>query len=145
MSRRSSTSLVVHVVTATRRRAALIPPTHDEWVRETMQAIARTWHSDLLAVGGAADHLHLVVRFPPTLSISTLAGYFKGASAHHWNLEPAMPNRLEWQDGFWAETWHTDAIGGLVRYVRTQREHHRRDRTPEPWEFALGLLPIAPE
>jgi REP element-mobilizing transposase RayT len=35
-----------------------------------------------IAIGGIVDHVHLLVRFPPTLPLTKLIGEVKGASSH---------------------------------------------------------------
>jgi putative transposase len=106
----SATTLLVHVVWSTHGRARS------------------------LAVGNAADHVHTLVRHPPTLAVAELAQRLKGASARA--LLPALQRRGDhlWQAGYWAETVAPHDLRAVVAYIRDQRTHHELADLREPWE-----------
>jgi REP-associated tyrosine transposase len=132
---RSVVRFIVHVVWSTHDRVpTLAQPACDAWLAETLSALARARRAEVLAVGNADDHVHVVVRLPSTLALATLVHALKGASSHAWNHRPSASTPLSWQDGYWAESCDPDDLGELFDYVRSQRNHHATPHAPEPWE-----------
>jgi putative transposase len=131
----ASSRLFVHLVWSTRHRAPWLEPCHDASLAALLERKARSLHCVLLAVGNAADHVHVLVQHPPRLSVSQIAHRLKGASS--WALHRAGVASTEthvWQVGYWAESVGYRDLDPLVPYVREQRVRHRDDVTSEPWE-----------
>ncbi len=134
---RSSCEILVHVVWATRRREALLPGSRDGWLHSVLHELAARCETELLAAGNTDDHVHLVIRPPPTREFSFVVQCLKGGSSHAWNHATEQTHRLEWQDGYWAESVSPSGLSGVRRYVSDQRRRHEFMRVPEPWELAL--------
>jgi len=79
-----------------------------------------------LAIGGVNDHIHLLVRFDPTLSISKLVGQVKGASAHAINHAVRPGYLFKWQDGYGAFTISKRSVDSVSAYVLNQKARHAR-------------------
>jgi putative transposase len=93
---RSHSELYVHLVWATWDRAPWVVPEARASVYRCIEEQALKYDSHVVAVGGVADHVHVVARFPARLSVSDLAKQLKGASSHHANdMRLARPFR--WQ------------------------------------------------
>ena len=86
------------------------------------------------AVGGTANHVHLVVSVPPTLLISDWAGKLKGASAYYINHEITRRKVLEWQTGYGVVSFGTKDLEWVKRYVQRQKEHHAQGKVYERLE-----------
>jgi REP-associated tyrosine transposase len=130
----SATTLLVHVVWSTHGRARSLDPSFDPRLALVLETTARRVGCALLAVGNAADHVHTLVRHPPTLAVAELAQRLKGASARA--LLPALQRRGDhlWQAGYWAETVAPHDLRAVVAYIRDQRTHHELADLREPWE-----------
>jgi REP element-mobilizing transposase RayT len=88
----------------------------------------------VLALNGVADHVHLVVTFPTTITIANLVKQVKGVSAHFVNHELAPATSFKWQGYYGAFTisrWDADRV---VHYVKRQKEHHGALDLVEEWE-----------
>src|ERR1039457_1008711 len=53
----------------------------------------------LLAAGGTANHIHLLIALPPTVALSKVMQDFKGNSSHWQNQRG---KKFAWQEGFGA-------------------------------------------
>jgi putative transposase len=126
------TSLFVHFVWATHRRIALLEPSIDAWLGALFMRKARAIDCEILASGVAADHVHVVARHRPRVSVATLVQHLKGASSRAISLQLAY-DRV-WQVGYWAESVGQRDLPALIPYVRDQRAHHTAGAAPEPWE-----------
>ena len=141
----SHTRVVVHFVWATARRAPLIAPESDGWLRAVLERKAGELGCRVLACGNASDHVHVVLPLPPTICIAEIARGLKGTSSHAWNAARAADTRaFSWQAGYWAESVTPSAIESLLRYVTDQRAHHAHRSTPGPWEADLPALDPSP-
>jgi len=78
-----------------------------------------------IAIGGVADHVHMLVSLPPTLSVAKALQLLKGNSSK-WIHEtfPKMPS-FEWQQGYGAFSIGVSGIDATASYIRNQTEHHR--------------------
>ncbi len=65
----SHTEVYVHFVWATWDREALITPQLEIQLYDCIRARCRDMQAHLLACGGVADHLHLLLRLPATRSL----------------------------------------------------------------------------
>jgi putative transposase len=71
------------------------------------------------------DHVHLLVRLPPTVSVSEFIGQVKGATAYRVNHELQPKFKLRWQEGYGVLTLRNDEIPKVSRYIDNQEQHHR--------------------
>src|SRR3954462_13895675 len=78
-----------------------------------------------LAIGGVADHVHMLLTLPATMSVSKAMQLLKGNSSK-WIHETFPKLRsFEWQEGYGAFSIGVSAVDATVAYIRNQAEHHR--------------------
>jgi putative transposase len=77
-----------------------------------------------ICVGGHQDHVHLVFHLSRTRSISETIGTVK-SSTSKW-MKTKGPNDFAWQAGYAAFSVGRGELDSVVRYVRSQEEHHRK-------------------
>jgi REP element-mobilizing transposase RayT len=80
----------------------------------------------VIAIGGIEDHVHVLLRFPTTVSIALLVQRLKGASSHFVTHVAKAPNAFKWQGGYGAFTLTKRAVPLVRSYVLNQAEHHRQ-------------------
>ena len=136
MSSRAHDELVAHLVWAVKNRRPLLEEAGDPERIALFGAKCSDLGALLLAAGCAADHVHVLVRFPAARSLSEVVQRLKGASSRAHNL--SNPNSaFAWQDGFWARSCNPNDLAEITLYIQRQREHHQLQREPELWETAL--------
>ena len=77
------------------------------------------------------DHVHLLVKVPPRLSISQLMGTLKGRTAIRiFNIFPFLRKRPFWGNQFWGKGYCVDSVGlnaeMIQKYVKYQEREERR-------------------
>jgi putative transposase len=77
------------------------------------------------------DHVHLLARLPPTISVADFIGPVKGATAFRVNRDLQPQFRLRWQEGYGVLTLRRDELAKVSRYIDNQEEHHRGARLSE--------------
>ena len=76
------------------------------------------------------DHVHLLVKVPPKLSISTVMGTLKGKSAIRvFQRNPELKTKPYWGNHFWAEGYCVDTVG---LDIETIRKHGKSQDDKEP-------------
>ena len=136
---RSITRLLVHMVWSAQSRVPLLTPDRDVWLAALLERLARRIDSKLVAVGNASDHVHVLVSYPPRLSVVELAHRLKGGSSRALHLETHAV--CSWQTGYWAESVGTRGTEALQNYILAQRIHHSTERRErEPWEVSPATV-----
>ena len=123
--------LYYHIVWATHARE---PHKH----RSFRPALLELVHEEAINRGGQPirhnampDHLHLLVRLPPTVRISDFVGQLKGAVAFRTNQELKPKFKLRWQEGYGVLTLRRDELDRVSRYIDNQEQHHASGRVSQ--------------
>src|SRR5215467_8887162 len=106
---------------------------HFVWATHSREPlIAREWRPELLMIineevklrGGLplrhnamTDHVHLVVRLPPTVLISDFVGKVKGATSFRVNRHINPKFKLQWQEGYGVLSLRIDDLEKVYHYV----------------------------
>jgi len=124
----------IHCVFSTKGRRDAIPPELHERLWAYLQGIARNLGFELLAAGGPANHIHLLIALPPKLPLAEAIQKLK-ANSSRWLGEHEIA--FEWQKGYGAFSVSPSLLNTAQAYIRHQAEHHQKRNFEE--EF-LTLL-----
>jgi REP element-mobilizing transposase RayT len=117
---------LVHVVFATAERRPFIRDEIRERLHEYLCGIARENEIPVFAVGGTADHVHLLISLPRTISIAKCVQLLKSGSSK-WIHENFQGSRtFAWQEGYGAFSVGVSQRATTVKYILAQVEHHKR-------------------
>jgi REP element-mobilizing transposase RayT len=130
-------SLHYHIIFSTKNRERWITPDVEPRLWAYLGGIARDNKIQTLKIGGTADHVHLVLGLPPTLALSKAVQLLKGGSSKWIHETFPVLRQFGWQDGYGAFTVSKSHIAEVIRYVETQREHHRRRTFQEEFRAFL--------
>jgi putative transposase len=76
-------------------------------------------------IGGVADHVHLLLSLPTTISISKGIQLIKGGSSIWIHQSFPKLHNLSWQEGYGAFSVGIAQMPETIRYIEQQPEHHR--------------------
>ena len=129
--------VLLHVVFSTKRRAPLIASEVRERLYPFIGGVVRDEGGALYAIGGVADHIHLLVRWKTDGSIADLMRHVKSRSSK-W-LHESFPSMSDfaWQVGYSVFSVSQSQSDAVKRYIARQEEHHR---TRSFKDELLGLL-----
>ena len=113
----------IHLVFSTKDREKLIAKPLQRKLWAYMAGICK--HNDMLAfaIGGMEDHVHLLFRLPPTITLAHAISVIK-ANSSRWMREHGT--RFAWQKGYGAFSVSSSNVSAVIRYIDTQEHHHRR-------------------
>jgi REP element-mobilizing transposase RayT len=121
----SNTKLLYHSIFSTKGRRAYIKDAVRQRLYPYIESVLRAKGGDLLAIGGTADHVHLLVELPATLPVADAMRLVKTNSSK-WLGETFLTHReFGWQTGYGAFTVSASAREDVIRYIDNQGQHHR--------------------
>lgn len=134
----SLVQIYVHVVFSTRDRAPLISPGIRTPLFGFLGEFLNRAGCPCVAVGGVADHVHLVFRLGKGVDIQHLVGDLKSRSSL-WVKEsyPGHEN-FYWQRGYAAYSLSNGHVDAARRYVQDQEQHHRQESFADELRRILG-------
>jgi len=130
-------SCLIHFVFSTKDRRKFISPEIRDRLFAYVGGIARENDIKAIAVGGIADHVHLLLQLPTTISVAKAAQLLKGGSSK-WihDTFPAFKD-CAWQEGYGAFSVGVSGVEDTIAYINRQEEHHRTKTFEE--EFTAFL------
>lgn len=72
----------MHLIFTTKYRRKIFDRMMFQQIREAFQSAAEILEIEILEMGGEADHVHVLIAYPPKLSISVLVNNLKSISSH---------------------------------------------------------------
>ena len=96
-----------HLVFVTKYRHEVFKDVHLTRMEEIMRDVCTDFETELVEFNGEANHVHLLVNFPPKVALSKLVNSLKGVSSrrlrqeypelvqHYWRAPPADPAKYE--------------------------------------------------
>jgi len=127
-------ALNVHLVFVTKYRRKVITDRVREHLGATCRDVCVKMGAELKDFDGEDDHIHLLVAYPPKLSISRLVNSLKLVSARLLRKRdfPEVRKKL-WGDHFWTPSYYAGSCGGaslqtVKRYIQAQRQPRHPNR-----------------
>ena len=133
----------LHIIFATKHRN---PVFTDISLREEMHAylagIAQNQGSHVHGVGGVEDHIHMLASLPKTKTQSEFIKEIKrGSSIWLKKREPGF-SKFYWQDGYGAFSVSHSGIPNVVRYIKNQEAHHRKENSKDEYMRFLDAYEV---
>ena len=105
--------LHVHLVFVTKFRRNVFTSSVLGALRATFESVCADFNAELCEFDGADDHVHLMVKYPPKVAISTLVNSLKGVSSRmvgqsHGQL---LRDKL-WGGALWSPSYFAGSCGG---------------------------------
>ncbi|CAN7775990.1 IS200/IS605 family transposase [Variovorax sp. LjRoot290] len=129
--RHSVSRLVVHLVCVTKYRRKLFDAKALGWLQLHFAKVCKTMQANLLACDGEADHVHLLIEYPPKHSVSVLVNALKGTSSRLLRVErPDIAERY-WKGVLWSPSYFAVSAGGApLEAIKQYVENQRASSTP---------------
>jgi putative transposase len=131
------TNLLYHVIFSTKCRIPLITNNLQDELYRYIGGIIRAEGGVSLEIGGISDHVHLLVKFKPAISVSEMLGRIKANSSKWANENKMKLRKFGWQEGYGAFSVSESQINPIVKYIRSQEVHHRKQTFQEEYVALL--------
>lgn len=117
----------VHLVFITKYRRNVFTQETLSDLRIIFSSVCKDFEAELIEFNGEDDHVHLLVNYPPKVSVSKLVNSLKGVSSHLIRKKN-YPNILKklWGKALWSPSYFAGSCGGapissIRQYIETQR------------------------
>jgi len=111
----------VHLVFVTKYRRRVFDDDAIERLHPMLRKVCEDFGAQLVEMNGEADHVHLLVNYPPSVSVSRLVNSLKGASSRRLRTErPDIAKRYYWRGALWSPSYFAASCGGAPLEVVRQ-------------------------
>ena len=119
-------NLHAHLVFVTKYRKAVFSRAMLNRMQEIFSAVCQDFESELIEFDGEKDHVHLMIQYPPKISLSKLVNSLKGVSSRY--LRQEFTTKLEkyyWKGVLWSPSYFASSCGGapieiIRQYIQSQ-------------------------
>jgi REP element-mobilizing transposase RayT len=118
-------SLFYHIIFTTKGRRSCIRESWEKRLYEYLGGTIRNLSGIAVEIGGTSDHVHILASFKGKYSLSEIIRDMK-ANSSKWIRRNIDNGFWGWQDGYGAITVSNRDIESVRRYIKGQKEHHRK-------------------
>jgi putative transposase len=125
------TNLLYHILFSTKSREPIITADWKEELYRYLGGIIRAEGGVCLEIGGIEDHVHILAKLKPTISVAEMLKLIKANSSKWVNDHKVIDRGFGWQVGYAAFSVRESQVEAVRHYVRNQEQHHRKQTYQE--------------
>jgi putative transposase len=114
---------LIHLVFSTKDRQPFIPNEKLPELWKYIVGIGKNHKIYVIAVGGMADHVHILFDLPKTMTLADSARIIKSNSSRWMRV---TNRRFSWQDAYGAFGVSESGRDATIAYIVNQAEHHKK-------------------
>lgn len=123
--RHSVSKLVVHLIFTTKYSRKIFDGAMIDQIRQAFLSAAEKLEIEILEMDGEADHVHILVAYPPKLAVSVLVNNLKSISSRQVRILNTHLPKASNSGVIWSRSYFACSAGGatielLKAYVRSQ-------------------------
>ena len=121
--------LHVHLVFVTKYRRGVFTKEILDDLRPVFASVCKNFEAVLVEFDGEDNHVHLLVNYPPKVSLSNLVNSLKGVSSRMIRKKnyPSIRKKL-WGDALWSPSYFAGSCGGAP--ISVLRQYIEQQQTP---------------
>jgi len=116
-------NVLIHCIFSTKQRRDSIPDDLREKLFRYFIGIGRNHEIPVLCAGGTANHAHLLIALPASVSLAKAMQILK-ANSSRWLGEHGFD--FAWQEGYGAFSVSASNLKAVKHYIAHQPEHHAK-------------------
>ena len=120
----------VHLVFVAKYRKKLFTKEILTFMETIFKDVCTSFKAELNEFNGEGDHVHLLVNYPPKVSVSSLVNSLKGVSSRYIRQKkfPTL-HKYIWMDSLWSGSYFAGSCGGaplevIRQYIEQQETPH---------------------
>ncbi len=119
----------VHLVFVTKYRRNVFTKEVLDDLKIFFEKVCLDFESELVEMDGEDDHVHLLVNYPPKVSVSALVNSLKGVSSRMIRKKnyPSIKKKL-WGGALWSPSYFAGSCGGAP--IEIIRQYIEQQQTP---------------
>lgn len=127
--RRCVFDLHVHLVFVAKYRFDVFNKQHIDSLKSIFSGVCNQFEAELVEFDGEEDHVHLLIHYPPKVSLSKLINSLKGVSSRMIKLQHPELNARYYKGALWSPSYFAGSCGGapieiIRQYIEQQKTPH---------------------
>ena len=120
----------VHLVFVTKYRRGVFTKKILDDMRPIFSNVCRDFEAELVEFDGEDDHVHVLVNYPPKVSVSKLVNSLKGISSllirkkNYPSIKKKLWGRALWSPSYFAASCGGASIAVIRKYIEQQQTSH---------------------
>ena len=119
----------VHLVFVTKYRKTVFSKTALDDMKVLFSSVCTDFEAELSEFDGEGDHVHLLVNYPPKISVSKLVNSLKGVSSRMLRKDHPQFLKYYWKGVLWSPSYFASSCGGapieiIRQYIEQQNAPH---------------------
>ena len=125
-SRHAAHLLHVHIVFVTKYRKKVFGDVHLQFFKRVASSVCQNLEAELIECDGEDDHVHMMITYPPKLSISKLVNTLKASTSKRLRNEFIDLRTHYDKPVLWSRSYFASSCGGaplevIKKYIQNQR------------------------
>lgn len=117
--------LHVHLVFVTKYRKKVFTNEILKDLEVIFKDVCQNFETELVEMNGETEHIHLLLNYPPKVSISKLVNSLKGVSSRLIRKQYSELKKSYWKGGLWSPSYFASSCGGaplsiIKQYIEQQ-------------------------
>ena len=123
-------NLHIHLVFVTKYRRSVFTKTVLEDLKEIFASVCQDFEAELVEFEGEKDYVHLLINYPPKVSVSRLVNSLKGVSSRLVRKKryACIQDKL-WAGALWSPSYFAASCGGAP--ISIIKQYIEQQDTPE--------------
>jgi len=119
----------VHLVFVTKYRRRVFSGQAIAELKAIFTSVCDDFESELVEFDGEDDHVHLLVNYPPKVSVSSLVNSLKGVSSRMLRKNFPTIQKRYWKGVLWSPSYFSASCGGAP--ISIIRQYIEQQKTPD--------------
>lgn len=122
--------LHAHLVFTPKYRKKVFKKAHLALMKEVFERVCKEMDAELIEFDGEADHVHLLVIYPPRIAIAVLVNSLKGVSSRMLRKEFREFHEAHWGNAaLWSRSYFAASVGGAP--LEIVKQYIEQQKTPD--------------
>jgi putative transposase len=123
----------VHLVFVAKYRRKIFTAANLKSAHDIFSKVCGDFESELVEFDGERDHVHLLVNYPPKISVSKLVNSLKGASSRRLRETHPEMQKHYFKNALWSPSYFAASCGGapieiIRQYIENQQSPNKQNR-----------------
>jgi len=119
----------VHLVFVTKYRKKIFDSTSINILNSIFSEVCDKFEAQLIELDGEHDHVHLLIEYPPKLSVSKLVNSLKGVSSRLLRKHLPTIKKQYWKGVLWSPSYFAASCGGAP--ISIVKQYVQQQATPD--------------
>lgn len=133
----SLSQVYIHIIFSVKRREPLILEDFQNELYAYMVSILKSLETNVLKIGGASDHIHILAVLSRKYSISKIIEEIKKSSSKWLKSKDIKLSNFYWQQGYGIFSVSQSQVENVKKYIENQKKHHQKSSYQEEFREIL--------